>query len=76
MAVIGMRFLFAGTEKDDPTKLHNIIKFESFEAMQGFGADKELTETRRQAGAIIESGVMKPISNEFFKNYPEAFIKH
>ena len=76
MAGMGMQFLFAGTEKNDPTKLHTVIKFESVEAMQAFGADKELTETRRQAGAVIESGVMTPISDEFFTNYPDAFIQH
>ena len=76
MAGMGMQFLFAGTEKDDPTKLHTIIKFESIEAMQAFGADKELTETRKQAGAVIESGIMTPISDEFFTNYPDAFMQH
>ena len=76
MAGMGMQFLFAGTEKNDPTKLHTVIKFESVEAMQAFGADKELTETRREAGAVIESGVMTPISDEFFTNYPDAFIQH
>ena len=74
MTGMGMQFLFAGTEKNDPTKLHTVIKFESFEAMQAFGADKELTETRRQAGAVIESGVMTPISDDFFTNYPDAFM--
>jgi hypothetical protein len=44
--------------------------------MQAFGADKELTETRRQAGAVIESGVMTPISDDFFTNYPDAFMQH
>ena len=76
MAGMGMQFLFAGTEKNDPTKLHTIIKFESVEAIQAFGADKELTETRRQAGAVIESGVMTPISDQFFTNYPDTFIQH
>ena len=76
MAGMGMQFLFAGTEKSDPTKLHTVIKFEGVEAMQAFGADKELTETRRQAGAVIESGVMTIISNEFFTNYPDTFIQH
>ena len=37
---------------------------------------EELTETRRQAGAVIESGVMTPISDEFFTNFPEPFIQH
>ena len=76
MAGMGMQFLFAGTEKNDPTKLHTVIKFENVEAMQAFGADKELTETRRQAGAVIESGVMTAISDEFFTNYPDAFMQH
>ena len=58
---LGVQLLFAGTEKNDPTKIHTFIKFESVEAMQAFGADKELTETRLQAGAVIESGVMTPI---------------
>ncbi|MGB2001067.1 MAG: DUF3764 family protein [Candidatus Puniceispirillaceae bacterium] len=76
MAGMGMQFLFAGTEKGDPTKLHAVMKFDSVEAMQAFGADEELTETRRQAGAVIESGVMTPISDEFFTNFPEAFMQH
>ncbi|MDB9890367.1 hypothetical protein OAD74_03145 [Alphaproteobacteria bacterium] len=76
MAGMGMQFLFAGTEKNDPTKLFTIIKFDSVETMQAFGADEELTEIRKQAGAVIESGVMTPISDEFFTNYPEAFIQH
>ena len=76
MAGMGMQFLFTGTEKNDSTKLHTIMKFESIEAMQSFGADKELTETRKQAGAVIESAVMTPISGEFFTNYPDAFMQH
>ena len=76
MAEMGMQFLFAGTEKNDPTKLHAVMKFDSVEAMQAFGADEELTETRRQAGAVIESGVMTPISDEFFTNFPDAFMRH
>ena len=52
------------------------MKFESIEAMQSFGADKKLTETRKQAGADIESAVMTPISGEFFTNYPDAFMQH
>ena len=59
-----------------PTKLHTIIKFKSIEAMQAFGADKEFTETRKQAGAVIESGVITPISDEFFTNYPDTFMQH
>ena len=76
LASMGIKFLFAGTEKDDPTQLHAIMMFPSMEVLQAFGADEELTETRRQAGAVIESGVMTPISDEFFTNFPEAFMQH
>ena len=76
MAGMGMQFLFAGTTTEDPTKLIAVIKFDSVEAMKAFGSDEELTETRRQAGAVIESGVMTPISDEFFTNFPEPFIQH
>ncbi len=52
------------------------MKFDSVEAMKAFGPAEELTETRRQAGAVIESGVMAPISDEFFSNFPEPLILH
>ena len=32
--------------------------FPSMEVLQAFGANEELTEIRREAGAVIESGVM------------------
>ena len=73
---MGIKFLFAGTEKDDPTQLHAIMLFPSMEVLKAFGANEELTETRREAGAVIESGVMTPISEDYFTNYPDAFIKH
>ena len=52
------------------------MMFPSMETLQAFGVDQELTEIRRQAGAVIESGVMTPISGDYFTNYPDAFIKH
>ena len=73
---MGVKFLFAGTEKDDPSQLHAIMMFPSMVELQGFGANEELTEIRRQAGAVIESGVMTPISEDYFTNYPDAFVKH
>ena len=76
MAEIGMQLLFAGTTKEDPTKLISVIKFDSVEAIQAFGSDEEFTETRRQAGMVMESGVMTPISDEFLTNFPEPFIQH
>ena len=72
----GINFLFAGTQKDDPTKLHVVMQFPNMEAVQAFRDDDELTERRREAGAVIESAVMTPISDECFINYPDAPIKH
>ena len=73
---MGIKFLFAGTEKDDPTQLHAIMIFPGMEVLQAFGSDNELTGIRRQAGAVIETGVMTPISEDYFTNYPDAFMKH
>ena len=76
MKKMGIKFLFAGTEKNDPTQLHAIMMFPSMEVLKAFGSDEELTEIRRQGGAVIESGVMTPISEDYFTNYPDAFVKH
>ena len=54
LASMGIKFLFAGTEKDDPSQLHAIMMFPSMEVLQAFGADEELTEIRRKGGAVIE----------------------
>ena len=76
LASMGIKFLFAGTEKDDPTQLHAIMMFPSVEVLQAFGADEELTEIRRKGGAVIETGVMPLISEDYCTNYPDAFVKH
>ena len=76
LTAMGISFLFAGTEKDDPTKLHAVMRFDSMDVLKQFGADEALTEIRREAGAVIESGVMTIISDDFFTNYPEAFVKN
>ena len=73
---MGISFLFAGTEQDDPTKLVAVLRFDNMEALKSFGVDEELTEQRREAGAVIESGVMTIMSDDFFTNYPEPFIKN
>ena len=74
MEEMGMVMLFAGVQKDDPRKLHTIMKFPDLEALQSFGANEELTEQRRQAGAVIETGVMTMIADdEFITNFPAPF---
>ena len=71
-----IKFLLAGTEKDDPNQLHAIMMFPDMEVLKAFGSDEELTEIRRQGGAVIESDVMTPISDKYFTNYPDAFVQH
>ena len=72
----GIKFIFAGTQKNDPSKLHTVIQFPNMEALQAFRDDEQLTEKRREAGAVIESAVMIPISDEYLTNYPDTYVKH
>ena len=73
---MGMVMLFAGVQKDDPTKLHAIMKFPDIKAFQAFGSNEELTEERKKAGAVVETGLMTIISkSKFFNNFPELFVK-
>ena len=75
MEEMGMVMLFAGVQEDDPTKLHAIMKFPNLEALQAFGANEELTEERREAGAVIESGTMTIMAkDEFLINFPAPCI--
>ena len=73
---MGIKFLFAGIEKDDPNQLHAIMMFSNMAVLQVFGSDDELTEIRRQEGAVIDGGDMTPTFNNYFTNYPDAFIQH
>ena len=73
---MGIKFLFASIEKDDPNQLHAIMMFSNMAVLQVFGSDDELTEIKRQEGAVIDGGDMTPISNNYFTNYPNAFIQH
>ena len=68
----GMTFVFAGTEKDDDTKLHTVIHFESEEHLKSFSQDEELTRLRAEAGAIVETATITPITDAAFINYPKA----
>ena len=50
------------------------MKSPDLEALQAFGANEELTEERRQAGAVIESGVMTMmVEDEFLTNFSAPF---
>ena len=62
----GGRLVFAGTPHDNENKLTVIMDFKSMEALQNFGNDEELTKTRVEAGAVLETGVMTIMNNESF----------
>ena len=62
----GGKLVFAGTEKDNDNKLTVIMDFVSMEALKNFGEDKELTKTRVEAGAMLETGVMTIMSEASF----------
>ena len=68
----GMTFVFAGTEKDDDTKLHTVIHFESEEHLISFSQDEELIRLRAEAGAIVETGTFTSVTDAAFINYPRV----
>ena len=73
---MGIKFFFGGTEKDDPNQIHAIMTFYDMAVLQTFGSNDELTKIRRQGGTVIDGDDMTPTSNNYFTNYPDAFIQH
>ncbi len=74
--VLEVEEFFGKKQKDDPTKLHTVMQFPNMEALQAFKDDKELAEKRKEAGAVLETAVMTPMSDEHLANYPDAYIKN
>ena len=62
----GGKPVFAGTPSDNDNKLTVIMDFESMEALKNFGGDEELTKTRVEAGALLETSVMTIMNDESF----------
>ena len=46
------------------------------EAIQVFSSDQQLTAQTIEIGAVIDSGVMTPIEEDYFTDYPDAYMKH
>ena len=44
------------------------------EELEKFRNDDEPTERKRQAGAVIESGVQAQISSDYMTNFPNTFV--
>ena len=62
----GGRLVFAGTEKENDSKLTIIMDFDSPESLKSFAGDEELAKIRTAAGAILETGKVTMMSNESF----------
>ena len=62
----GGKLVFAGTPSDNDNKLTVIMDFESMESLKNFGGDEELTKTRVEAGALLETSVMSIMNDESF----------
>ena len=62
----GGKLVFAGTPSDNDNKLTVIMDFESMDALKNFGGDEELTKTRVEAGALLETSVMTIMNDESF----------
>ena len=65
----GMTCIFAATEKDNDNKLTVILDFATPEGMMGFKNDEELTQRRIEAGAMVETTVMTPMTSEAVTNF-------
>ena len=65
----GGKLVFAGTEKDNDNKLTVIIDFATPEGMMAFKNDEELTQKRIEAGALVETTVMTPMTSEAVTNF-------
>ena len=73
---MAINFLFTGTEKDNSNQLHAITMFPDMKVLQVFGSNYELSEIGKQGGTGIKRGVMTPISENYFVNYPDAIIQY
>ena len=65
----GGKLVFAGTEKDNDNKLTVIIHFATQEGMMAFKNDAELTKRRIEAGAMVETTIMTPMTAEAITNF-------
>ena len=65
---MGVSFLFAGTEKNNPSQLISIIRFDNVKTVKKFITDISLREASHKAGIIIESEVLTYIPNKEFIN--------
>tara|TARA_B100001093_G_C26848483_1_gene1023944 strand:+ start:186 stop:476 length:291 start_codon:yes stop_codon:yes gene_type:complete len=65
----GMTFLYAGTEKDNDSKITTIIRFDTMDGLKNFKADEQLHKERAAAGVVLEKSVTTPMSDDLLEQY-------
>ena len=65
----GMTFLYAGTEKDNDTKITTIIRFDTLDGFNAFKDDEQLQKERAAAGVVLEKSVATPMSDDLLEQY-------
>ena len=65
----GMTIVFAGTALADDNRMTVIIYFSSQEGMMNFANDEEAKKTREEAGVLLDTVVMTPMTDMSITNY-------
>ena len=73
MKEMGMVMLFAGVQKDDPSKLHAIMKFPNLEALHAFGTNEELTNPLDEEDQAYIQNILTSILSSEIMNQQKPF---
>ena len=65
----GMTIVFAGTALADDNRMTVIIYFSSQEGMMNFANDEEAKKTREEAGVLLDTVVMSPMTDSSVTNF-------
>ena len=65
----GMTFIYAGTEKENDSKITTIIRFDTLDGFNTFKADEQLQKERAAAGVVLEKSVTTLMSEDLLEQY-------
>ena len=65
----GMTFLYAGTGKDNDSKITTIIRFDTMDGLKAFKADEQLQKERAAAGVVLEKSITTPMGDDLLEQY-------
>ena len=63
------RVIFAGSHAEDDNSMVVIMHYEDKDGLMAFKNDEELTQKRIEAGALVETTVMTPMTSEAVTNF-------